>query len=274
MKIIDLTPENEKLYFCCLEDWSVELKEAGDHKQKWYEYYKDKGVRVKFALDDNNIIGGMIQYIPIEYSMFEGEKLYVVLCIWIHGHKKGRGNFQGKGMGTALLKAAEEDCRKLGANGLATWGLLIPVFMRALWFKRHGYKVADKKGIMRLMWKQFNEHGTPPKFIKLKRKPEKGYGKVNLTIFMNGWCPAQNIACERAKRAITEFKDKVDLKEYYTQDIEIVKEWGIFDGLYIDGKEIRTGPPPTYEKLRKKIAGRVKKKARRNHTQFKLMQKS
>ena len=34
MKIIDLTPDQEPLYFCCLEDWSEEMKEAGDHKEK------------------------------------------------------------------------------------------------------------------------------------------------------------------------------------------------------------------------------------------------
>jgi hypothetical protein len=32
MKIEDISPETEPLYFCCLEDWSEEMKEAGDHK--------------------------------------------------------------------------------------------------------------------------------------------------------------------------------------------------------------------------------------------------
>ncbi len=79
MKITDITPETESLYFCCLEEWSEEMKEAGDHKQKWYNRMKEKGLKVKFAVDDNDIIGGMIQYIPIEYSMCEGKNLYVVL---------------------------------------------------------------------------------------------------------------------------------------------------------------------------------------------------
>jgi len=260
MKITDITSENEKLYYCCLEDWSEEMKEAGDYKQRWYERMKDKGVRVKFALDENNIIGGMIQYIPIEYTGFEGKNLYVVLCIWVHGYNKGRGNYRKKGMGSALLKAAEEDTRLLGANGLVTWGLLIPVFMRASWFKQKGYKVADKSGIMRLLWKPFNENAIPQRFIKPKKKPEKGAEKVNVTIFRNGWCPAQNIAYERARRASENFQDKIFLQEFDTIDRGIVKEWGIAEGLFIDGKEIRTGPPPSYEKIRRKIARRVNKK--------------
>lgn len=257
MEIIDITPENESLYFCCLEDWSEEMQEAGDYKQKWYEHMKQKGVRVKFALDDNHVIGGMIQYVPIEYSPFEGEKLYAVLCIWVHGYKKGRGNFRKIGMGKALLEAAEEDCMQLGTNGLVTWGLILPVFIRASWFRRLGYKVVDKYGMMRLLWKPFNENARPPEFIKPKKLPKKGDEKVNLTFFRNGWCPAANIAFERAKRASSDFQDSIKIEEYDTRNPEVVKEWGIHEGLYIDGKEVRTGPPPSYAKIHRKIQRRV-----------------
>ena len=34
---------------------------------------------------------------------------------------------------------------------------------------------------------------------------------------------------------------------------------GIADGLFIDGKEVNTGPAPTYKKLVKKISKRVNK---------------
>ena len=259
MKIIDITPENEKEYFCCLEEWSDDIKEAGDHKQRWYRQMKDKGIRVKFAVDDKGVIGGMIQYLPIEYSMFEGKDLYVVLCIWIHGHKEGRGDYRKRGMGTALLKTAEEDCIKLGTKGLVTWGMAIPVFMRASWFKSKGYKVVDKNGIMRLMWKPFTENVVPPKIIRPKKLPEKGNDKVKVAIFRNGWCPVMDLAYERALRASKEFEGKVEIKEFKTIDREIVHEWGIFDGLFIDGKEVRTGPPPPYVKIKKKIEKRVKR---------------
>jgi len=257
MNITDITPENEKLYFCCLEDWSDDIKEAGDHKQEWYEHMKDKGVRVKFAMDENGVIGGMIQYVPIEYSIFKGENLYVVLCIWVHGHKIGIGNFQKRGMGTALLEAAEEDCKQLGSLGLVTWGLIVPAFMRASWFKRKGYRVVDKNGIMRLLWKPFDERAIPPVFIKPVKKPLKGAEKVNVTVFKNGWCPAMNMVYERAKRASSTIREKIDFQEFDTFDREILQEWGIQDGLFIDGKEVRTGPPPSYEKIRKKIRRRV-----------------
>ena len=259
MKIIDITPETESQYFCCLEEWSEDIKEAGNQKQKWYNQMKEKGLKVKFALDDKDVIGGMIQYIPIEHSMYEGENLYVVLCIWVHGHKQGRGDYRKRGMGKALLKAAEEDARQLGADGLVTWGLVIPVFMRASWFKKQGYKVVDKTGIMRLLWKPFNEKAIPPKFIKPNKKPVKGEGKVNVTVFRNGWCPNMNIASERAKRASGEFTGKINLQEFETADRETFREWGISDALYIDGKEMNIGPAPSIEKIRKRIEKRVSK---------------
>ena len=259
MKIADITPETESHYFCCLEEYSDDIKEAGDQRQKWYNQMKDKGLKVKYAIDDNDVIGGMIQYIPIEHSMFEGENLFVVLCIWVHGHKQGRGDYRKRGMGKAMLKAAEEDAKQLGANGLVTWGLAIPVFMRASWFKKHGYKVVDKTGIMRLLWKPFNENAIPPKFLRPKKLPEKGEEKVNVSMFRNGWCQTMNVACERAKRASLEFPGKINLQEFNTIDKEIVNEWGISDALYIDGKEVRVGPPPAYKTIRKKIEKRVNK---------------
>ena len=73
MKIIDLTDEYQQLYFVCLEDWSEEIKEAGNHKEVWYRKMKDKGLRVKLGLDDGGEVGGMIQYIPIEHSFAEGK---------------------------------------------------------------------------------------------------------------------------------------------------------------------------------------------------------
>ena len=68
----------------------------------------------------------MIQYVPIEEAFVDGQGLYFVHCIWVHGHKQGRGNFQKKGMGTALLEAAEQDARELGAKGMAAWGMAPP----------------------------------------------------------------------------------------------------------------------------------------------------
>lgn len=261
MKIIDLTDENKELYYACLEDWSDEIKEAGNHKECWYNKMKDKGLGVKLALDDNGKVGGMIQYVPIELSSAEGKALYFINCIWVHGHKKGRGNFQKKGMGKALLEAAENDVKEKGVKGIVAWGIALPFWMRASWYRKQGYQKVDQLGFpgVVLLWKPFTDDAIPPKWVKRKKKPMRIPNKVTVTGFINGWCPAQNIAFERAKRAVTEFGDKVVFNEINTFDRKNFLEWGIADALYIDNKQVRTGPPPSYKKIRAKIARRVRK---------------
>ena len=259
MKIIDLEEKYNGLYFMCLEDWSDEMKEAGDHKELWYNKMKDKGLGVKIAVTEDDKVVGMIQYVPLEYSTAEGDNLYFINCVWVHGYKEGVGNFQKKGIGKSLIKAAEEDVRDKGAKGLVAWGLSIPVFMRASWFKKQGYVKVDKMNVSVLLWKPFSDDAIAPKWIKQRKKPKKIPGKVSVTSFINGWCPAQNIVFERAKRAASEFGDKVVFTEIDTFNRETFLEWGIADALFIDEKEIRTGPPPSYEDIKKKIAKQVKK---------------
>jgi len=259
MKVIDLTEDYKQLYFVCLEDWCEEMKEGGDHKEVWYNKMKDKGLGVKLALDDNGKVGGMIQYIPIEHSFAEGKDLYFINCIWVHGYKKGRGNFQKKGMGKALLQAAETDVKAKGAKGMVAWGISLPFWMKASWFKKQGYTKVDKQEGQVLLWKPFTNNAILPKWIKQKKKPEMTPGKVTVTAFLNGWCPAQNIVFERAKRAASEFRDKVVFREINTFDRKVFLEWGIADALFIDDKQVRTGPPPPYGKIKKLIAKRAKK---------------
>jgi hypothetical protein len=77
-------------------------------------------------VDDNGVEGEMSQYGPSEHSNVGGEGLDFVYCIHVHGHKQGRGNFQGRGMGTALPCAAKENARRIGAKGMAAWGVWLP----------------------------------------------------------------------------------------------------------------------------------------------------
>jgi GNAT superfamily N-acetyltransferase len=263
MQIIDLTEKYYNQYFCCLEDWSDDIKEAGNHKEVWFNKMKDKGLRVKIAIEDE-VACGMIQYVPVENSSVEGKELYFIQCIWVHGHKKGIGNYQKRGIGKALLQAAEDDIKTMNQNGIAAWGLSLPIWMKASWFKKQGYHKIDKNGIAVLLWKPLKDGASPPRWVKEKKKPQMTEGKVTVTSFVNGWCPVQNMVHERAKRASQEFGESVEFQEIQTFDRDVFNEWGISDGLFIDGKQVRTGPPPSYEKIKKKIGKRVKRVAHTN----------
>ena len=78
----------------------------------------------------------------------EGKELYFKNCIWVHGHKQGRGNFQKKGMGRALLQTAEDDVKAMGVKGTMAWGISLPFWMKASWFRKQGYTKVDKQGFL------------------------------------------------------------------------------------------------------------------------------
>lgn len=260
MKIVDIDESTVPTYCKCLEDWSEEFADAGSHKLEWYEKSKKNGLRVKLAKDEENRTVGMIHYIPIEYSPVEGKDSYYVYCVWVHGYKEGVGNNQKKGVGKALLNAAEEDVRALGGKALVAWGIRMPFFMRSSWFKKQGYKHADGSGMMELVIKEFDGPVEKPRFIAQKAKPESGKDRVNLTCFLNGWCPSQAMVYERAKRIAAEFPEKVEFVPVDTFEKAAIREYGIADALFVDGKPVMNGPPLSYGKLKAIVEKRIKKR--------------
>jgi GNAT superfamily N-acetyltransferase len=260
MRVVNLTEDRKDLFCLCLEDWSDEAKEAGPKRREWLDRNQRLGLRAKLALDDAGVEGGMIQYGPIEHSVVDGSGLYFVYCIHVHGHKQGRGDFRGRGMGKALLFSAEEDARAQGAKGMAVWGLALPFWMKASWFKKQGYRKVERQGISELLWKPFADDAQPPRwFPKTDKRPEPVPGKVDVTAFSSGWCLAQNLIYERARRASAELGDAVSFREIDTSTREAVAEWGASDQVLVDGRKLQSGPPPSYNKVRKTIAKRVRK---------------
>ena len=63
----------------------------------------------------------------------------------------------------------------------------------------------------------------------------------------------------RAGGAAAEFGDQVAYREIDTSERTEAVAWGRTDAVFIDGRQLRTGPPPSYEKMRKAIARRVRR---------------
>ena len=258
MRIVDLEDRTKPVFCQCLEDWSDDVREAGDRRCQWVDRFTPRGLRAKLALDDAGTPGGMIQYLPIEESMVDGEGLYFIPCVWVHGHRQGRGNFQGRGMGRALLAAAEEDARGRGAKGMAAWGLWLPFWMRASFFKKHGYRAVGREGIASLLFKPFVTDAKPPRWFRRTNKPlQLTPGRVNVTCFLNGWCTSGLVTAERARRVAGEFGESVVFREIDTSEHRAVAEWGLADALFVDGKQVMTGPPISPDRLRKVVRKRL-----------------
>lgn len=262
MDVVDLAPQYEDSYLVCLEDWSAEMEEAGDHKARWYSKMRDRGLRVKLAIDTEDRPIGMIQYLPIEHSPALGTDLYMILCVWVHGHKQGVGKMQGQGAGTALLEAAEQDVHDLGAKGIAAWGTALPFWMKASWFKKHGYQKVERTGMRELVWKPFSPDAVAPRWIPEGERPAPVPGQVTVSAFVNGWCPASNLVYERAKRAAAEFGEEVVFTSVDTSEQSSMIGCGQSDCIYVDGKVLQKGPPPSYERIHKTIAKKARKVVR------------
>jgi len=142
---------------------------------------------------------------------------------------------------------------------MAAWSLSLPVWMKASWFKKRGYQKVDKQGVQVPLWKPFADDAVPAEWIRQRKTPERTPERVTVTSFRNRWCPAQNLVCERAKRAAGGCDERIVFNEIDTADRATFLEWGIWDSLFIDGKEVRTGPPPSYQKLKGLIEKRLKK---------------
>jgi GNAT superfamily N-acetyltransferase len=254
-RTIDLADEHLPSFLQCLEEWNPEAREAGSRRQRWFEKMRDRGLGVKLAVDGRGRVGGMIQYLPAEQSVIDGRDLYFIHCIWVHGYPQGRGDLRHLGLGRALIEAAEADARARGARGLAAWGLWpLPVWMKASWFERYGFRRVDRVGLQALMWKPFAPGAAAPRWIRPRRPLELVPGKVTVTAFNNGWCMAMNLAFERLRREAAAFGERVAFVEIDTSEHAAVAEWGRSDDLFIDGAPVRTGPPPSAEKLRTLLA--------------------
>ena len=265
-EIVGVDEEKAAQYCVCLEDWSDEMKDAGDHKACWYEKMKDRGLGIKMVRDDDGILCGMIQYVPAEFAPMTGEDFYFIYCTWVHGHKPGPGNRQGRGMGTALLEAAEKDIAARGAKGIAAWGLLLPIWMKASWYKKHGYKIIQREGIKCLMWKSLTNDAVEPEWYKPNIPKAPREGRVRVLSIRNGICPAMNIPNERARKVAAAFGDDVVFQEVVTYEPEVLREWGVSDALYLNDREIPIGPPLPEEKLKRLISKELKKAGRNRRT--------
>ncbi len=245
MKIIDVNERYFPTYACCFEDWSKEMKNAVTPKRKWYNSLKDKGLCIKIATDNDDNAVGLIHYLPAEYSFIDAKKMYFIPCIWVHGYRdKGVGDQQKQGIGKKLLEAAVNHVKKIGAHGIAAWGLSEAFWMPVAFYKHFGFVTTDKIGIQELVWHPFTKEVKPPKWLK-SRKPKKVEGKTLITAFISGWCTAYNVGFNNFRKAAKELG--VEFRVIDTLDTKAIQKWKQTDAIYINDEEINLGPPPSYK---------------------------
>jgi len=259
MEVVDLTGERMDAFLCCLKPEDAEFRQGVPLRREWLWRHRHRGVGVKLAIDDDGAVAGMVQYTPRPLSPFvEGpDDLWVIQCIWVHVYASGIGDRGGRGLGTALLRAAEADMRARGARGVAAWGLATEGWMNAPWFERHGYTRVDEHGPLAMAFKAFDPDVDEPRFLREVRRPGPVPGKARVSSFLIGWCTSGNLVHEWALRAAEELGGSVVFERYDTSDPEVAREWGISTGLFVNGDQYPVDGTETYGKVREFIRQRI-----------------
>ncbi len=221
----------------------------------------ENNIGVKLAITDEGKYAGMIQYYPTRYSPVKtaSENIWFIHCVWVHGYKKGQGNFQGRGIGKALLAAAEEDILSRGGKAVLAWGLSLPFWMKSRWYRKNGYHRADKTGIRELVIKNLDgtEHGGEWRKSAKLPPARDADGKLLATTFMSGACTITAIAYERLKKAASGLP--VSMKLIDASRPENLEEWGLADVMFIDNRRVEIGPPPSEAKLSRILRKEIRK---------------
>ena len=201
----------------------------------------------------------MIQYGPIEHSFVDGSGLYFIYCIHVHGYKQGRGNFQGRGMGTALLPQPRRMPARSAPRAWPPGASWLPFWMKASWFKKHGYRKADRQGISVLLWKPFTDDASlragSPRWARSPSPSRQGERHGLLERLVPGAEPRLRARQARGGR----------VRRRRSRSARSTPRRGArspsgasSDAVFVDGKNLQKGPPPSYEKIRKAIARKLR----------------
>ncbi|MFW9945369.1 MAG: GNAT family N-acetyltransferase [Candidatus Odinarchaeota archaeon] len=253
MQIIvrDMTKDDEDYVGTCthINENNNEYEISALRRISWLRNMKKYGLKVKVALLGDKH-AGFLYIMPIEINpwQIQGKDLMVFPCLVSHS------KFSDKGIGTALIKAAEEETYKQKRRGIATIGYFWDFwFMPATFFLKLGFKVAEKRGEEAIVWKKFDEKAEPPHFReeKYKFKPEKG--KVIVDLFWNRFCLTSDVEAQRVREVVSEFGNNVILNEFSAVNQSILQQYGLSRRIYVNGNMMEIGPEIEKSILRKAI---------------------
>ncbi|MFX0174016.1 MAG: GNAT family N-acetyltransferase [Candidatus Hodarchaeota archaeon] len=121
---------------------SEEIDFVAKKRSTWYCNMRSKGFKTKVAFLDEKPVG-FLHIVPIEFSHWGpiGKDLMVILCQHVETGAKG------KGIGRALLQAAEQETIKDDKKGLVVCAYYYEDFwfMLALFYEKHDYKPIIRK---------------------------------------------------------------------------------------------------------------------------------
>ena len=252
--IRNMDPSTEYFVGTCTHiNESQEIDACGRRRVAWLRGMYDKGLRVKVATLGGDP-AGFLYMIPIEICPWGpfGESLSVIPCLVILERAKGRG------VGRALVAAAEEEARGQGRKGIATIAYYHDFwFMPTAFFEKCGFTEAQRRGKEAVLWKVFTPATDAP--LAVPRMLERSYhfepmaGKVVVDLFWNTFCETSDIEAQRVREVAAEFGDSVMLREHCAEDRAILCRYQTDRAIFVNGVEIGWGYEAPKEGIREAI---------------------
>ena len=249
MRVEEIDTATEGTFFHCLHDEMPDDPRVIAIRRDWYNKLKPEGLRGKVMIAENGDIVGLCQYLPIEYSPFEGKDLMAILCMWVHGHDYHLGNQQGQGYGRFMLEHIEKDARNSGMKGIVAWGKDFPYWNPVSFYEHMGYSRIDKNRQDVLVWKPFTASAKSPTIRRIQQPVPGREGKIAVTVHRCGWCWGDIKECLNAREAAEGIGDFADYSE-----IDLSLSTCIPSKLYLDRILYKPdGPPAGIEEIRNDI---------------------
>jgi len=263
MQLLEIDEETEDTFFRCLH-----LERPADPRmlvmrRKWRKNNKSKGHRGKVLTDDHGEIVGLTNYIPIERSPFERERLMSILCMWIHGYDHLIGNQQGRGYGRYMLERIEEDARDSGYDGVTAWGMDQPRWNPVSFYEHMGYTRVARSGPHVLVWKPFCDHAVPPHLPRVEQAQVRESvtdERVHLKTASHDWCMVCCAERIMVRDSCSGLNDKVQfVEENSAYESRMSMRGGFFQVIYVDGDAV---PPLPKDEFRQFLLDRYERKNR------------
>ncbi len=150
---VDAKNLDQHSFFCYK---SKPKSEGYQRKHAWLQERFKEGMQIKLLYEGKRSIG-FIEYIPAKnaWRPVLADGYLFIHCIWVVG--KGKG----KGYGSRLLEACEEEARARGMNGVAMTATSRVWLAGEELLLKNGYQVADQYPPFSLLAKPFNNLEMP-----------------------------------------------------------------------------------------------------------------
>ena len=226
-----------------------EIQDSVSRKTEWFRKQWRDGL-ISLVGFVNGERAGCLNVFPIENSPWgpKGKDLLVMPCLFV------KWEFQGKGLGRALMEKAVDIARSSGKKGLVAFSFSEPEwFLPVDFFVKFGFEEISQNGDERLMWlKLANDATVPIQFVSRYRYTPVT-GKVVIDLFFNTFCETSDIEAQRVREVAEEFGDKVFLNVHCADNHCIRERFELSRGIFINGRELFWGYEAPREGIREAV---------------------